>query len=430
MEQGGAISDHEATPCINVVIPDSTLNAMRYELTFGVVSIERVFDVVIESCAAQSLIVSGVTLEGAPELYFESEIDPFMLPGASEDSPEVLPSRVVPLYFLPTEVGDYESTLLIMSDDPAQSELRIPINVQSRSVRDSCPSARISEQSPLDVTPLSLIILDGSASFGFDAEDEPLTYEWLVIQRPSGSVGQVIERPYNPAIIEDGGESDDISTPRAMFFLDLYGEYVFKLVVTNSLGLSSLSDRCPQPDEETTLTVNVTPSESIYVTLSWSTQGDEDPTDLNLADVDLYFRHPNADKWGESAPDLWTCNYLNMNPDWGVIGPENDPHLHNNSPIANYERLFLKEPEFTHQTPMSSSYRVGVHYYSSMNSAGEQSDVGPLNATMRVYLGEEVIGTYQRELINPGDFWEVADITWTQDERSVTEVNTYFNMIP
>ena len=404
---------------------------MRYKLAPGVVSVERSFDVVIESCGAQPLSVSDVTFEGVPELYFESVIEPFVLPGSSTDPSDARPSQIVSLSFLSNEVGDYQGTLFITSNDPSQPELRIPISVQSRSLLAACPSARVVNESPLEITARDIILLDGSSSFNFNNDDEVLTYEWVVVERPAGSTAQVVERYFNPADTSDGGLSDDLSTPYGMFYADMVGEYIFRLVVTNNLNLRSPSDRCPQPEEETTIIVNSVPNEAIYVTLTWSTPGDEDLSDPINADVDLYFRHPRAERWATGFDiDLWTCNYANPNPDWGSVGPEGNPQLNNDLSSVNYESLLLSEPEFTDQISASSAYRIGVHYYASTSLLPDIGDFGPSNVIIKVYFREDLVGTFERELTSTGHFWEVADITWTQDEQSIEEVNAYYDMVP
>ena len=92
----------------------------------------------------------------------------------------------------------------------------------------------------------------------------PVSYEWVVVSRPDGSTAQPVERFFNPPT-RDGGEADDQSTPTAQFFVDLAGEYVFNLVVTDDLGFSAPSNTCPQ--QEVAVVVNSLPDEDIHVEL-------------------------------------------------------------------------------------------------------------------------------------------------------------------
>jgi len=73
-----------------------------------------------------------------------------------------------------------------------------------------------------------LTILDGSGSYDPD-KNYPLTYEWQIVSKPEGSA----------AILSESVNADDSSESQAFIEVDVNGDYVIQLVVTDSLGLAS-----------------------------------------------------------------------------------------------------------------------------------------------------------------------------------------------
>ena len=73
-----------------------------------------------------------------------------------------------------------------------------------------------------------LALLDGSGSYDPD-ENYPLTYEWQLVSRPEGSA----------AIISESVNADDSGASHVLIEVDVNGDYVIQLVVTDSLGLAS-----------------------------------------------------------------------------------------------------------------------------------------------------------------------------------------------
>ncbi|HEY9422978.1 MAG TPA: PKD domain-containing protein, partial [Thermoanaerobaculia bacterium] len=63
--------------------------------------------------------------------------------------------------------------------------------------------------------------LDGSGSY--DADGDPLTYEWMFLTRPEGSLAEL----------------GDSSAPDPTFVPDVYGDYVLRLVVTDIFGAAN-----------------------------------------------------------------------------------------------------------------------------------------------------------------------------------------------
>lgn len=409
-----------SAPCLNLIFPDSA-SSDTSTLQFGpaLIGATTASEIIVESCGAETLNISAIRYEGAPEFALADDAMPFDLPAAGETRP----SNSFTLNFSPTEAEVYEGTLVIVSNDPVkQPELRIP--VLGRGTLNACPVAAVTE-SRLDVLPLEIITLDGSASSDMDGPSGmPVSYEWVVVSRPEGSTAQPVERFFNPLRPADGGEPDNNSTPTAQFFVDLAGEYVFNLVVMDDLGFAAPSNTCPQ--QEATIIVNSLPDEDIHVELTWTTPGDPNETDTEGTDVDLHFRHPNAQRWNQSPYD---CYFANPNPDWGPTGPIGNPSLDiDDVNGAGPENINLNDPEFTDQTTIPGPYLVGVHYYQSGGLF--TADYGASEATIRIYLGGSLAGTYTRVLDVTDNFWEVVGVIWTASETRAQEIDRFYNTTP
>jgi hypothetical protein len=221
---------------------------------------------------------------------------------------------------------------------------------------------------------------------------QSLRYEWTVVTRPQRSTAQVVERHFNSLRPSDGGEDDDSSTPAASFFVDLVGEYIFTLVISDENGSPLSNDPCTQ--QERTLVINSITEHDIYLELTWTTEGDPNETDTEGTDVDLHFRSPKSQRWRELPYD---CYYQNPNPDWGPVGPIGDPSLElDDVNGAGPEIISLDDPEFTDETPDSIPYQIGVHYYASGGLF--TTDYGPSEVTSNIYFMGNLVGTYSKLL--------------------------------
>jgi len=416
-----------ASPCINLLFPGSA-SANNSELQFGpsLIGSPRTQEVIVESCGGQTLVVSGVRVEGS-DAYTQDAAPPIELPASSEAGS---PSASFNVTFTPTDADVYEGTLIIESNDALRPVIEVPII--GRGSLNACPVAAVRE-SELQVLPLEILTLDASASVDADGPGGlPVAYEWTVVQRPAGSTAQPVERFSNPLRPADGGPADNPSTPQAQFFVDLAGEYVISLVVRDELGFEAPSDQCPQP--EATIYINSLPDEDIHVELVWNTPNDPDETDAEGTDVDLHFMHPNGIGWDISPYD---CYYANKTPDWGPAGSVGNPSLDiDDTNGAGPENVNLDDPDFTDRVGGSGSYRVGVHYYSSdyfyldPDEGPMQMELGPSDATVRVYLFGVIEGEWTRRLNRTGNFWEVAAIIWTQGDKRVQEINRFYELTP
>ena len=271
---------------------------------------------------------------------------------------------------------------------------------------NQCPLPRV-VQSNFSARPLDVVLLDGEPSVDSDGADgRPIRYEWVLISRPDGSVAPLVEEfndPFRPA---DGGSEDDPTTPRVQFFVDLAGTYVIELRVMDDQGLSTPSEDCPGPAAR--VRISALPDEDIHLQLVWDTPSDSNQTDEFGSDMDLHLLHPNGDSWFRTP---WDCHYGATNPDWGIQGQDSDDPSLDIDDIngAGPENINLDNPQDT--DVLGRPYRVAVHYYRS-NAERSNLEYGPSTATLRVYLGGDLVEEYIRQLRATNDLWEVVNINW------------------
>ena len=141
----------------------------------------------------------------------------------------------------------------------------------------------------------------------------------------------------------------------------------------------------------------------IHVQLVWDTT----QTDLDLhvahAAAGADSRQPDLD--GDGLPDPWLhpiydCNWRNKTPDWGIVGPPNDPSSDIDI-LTGYgpENVNIEDPE------SNVAYRIGVRYYA------DNANEGPTTATVRVFLDGVLLAEYSQVLYLAKDMWEVATVS-------------------
>ncbi len=402
-----------ATPCLKVVpgaleFPASLVNRTDSRL------------LTLFSCGGGQLEISQIELapDGDPSFGIDTE----SLDLAFPDFPTIMPpqvgaaqaSRAFHIEFSPREERVYNSKLLVHTNDPIEPIKTI--SLLGRGVLNACPQARATPEEHF-VQPLDTVVFDGSASVDPDGpNNRPATYEWVITDRPVGSVSAVGESFLNPADPAGGISPDNPSTPIAVFWVDLAGTYTAELRVRDNLGLSS-------QDCETSATVTIIakPDEAIHIQLVWSTPNDPDETDREGTDVDLHLLHPLADNWFTEPYD---CYFGNPNPDWGTLeDPSDDPIIDiDDISGGGPENANLATPESTEV--LGGPYRVGIHYYSSRELVNG-TDFGESIAKVRIFLNGELTWDYTGMDPNSGDveggefplaaqdaFCQVATIHW------------------
>jgi len=232
------------------------------------------------------------------------------------------------------------------------------------------------EDNRLETIPLKTLELKATGSW--DADGSIVAYRWTVLRRPDDSTARIA--PHEGAA-------------QATFFLDLAGEYVFELEVTDNFGATS--------DPACRVVVEAIPDEDIHIQLVWDTPADPDQTDRGFgagSDVDLHLLYPLGD-WFCAPED--TC-YANPNPDWGApFDRSDDPSLDiNNTDGAGPENINLDRPE------NNRVYRVGVHYH-------EDHGYGPSFVTVRIFVqGVLRFELANKRLAGTDQFWDVGTIAW------------------
>jgi hypothetical protein len=286
-------------------------------------------------------------------------------------------TEVVPITFEPASGGDYTASLVIEGDFSNREAVTVEL---VGSAQKKCPIARAVGDVPkragepsaeLSVQPLSVLELNGTGSQAREGEIDG--YSWSVRQRPPGSSAFLAER----------------STADAQIQLDVAGTWSFSLTVTDSEG----RETC----EPAVVDVEVIPDEDLYLELVWD-NSEVDRANAGSPDLDLHYRHPNAEAWNTSP---WDVFWDNREPDWG---PEAGT-AHMPTDDANGWG-----PEVvTHEgPPEQKTFDIGVYYYSR-----EDNDPTPSSTTLRVYIDGDLRHTYETDQLDElFDFWHAATIEW------------------
>ena len=130
------------------------------------------------------------------------------------------------------------------------------------------------------------------------------------------------------------------------------------------------------------------------------------------SDVDLHVMHPDApsspgasDRDGDGRPDPYfdqpyDCYWGNPQPDWGTPGDDGDPGLdRDDTDGAGPEIVNLRQPE------EGAAYRIAVHY-------GSDHGYGASLATVRLYVGGELVEEIASVGLDEYDLWCVGAVHW------------------
>ena len=415
------ISANGAAPCIQV-LPDlldfggGRLVESRDEES------PNVLPVTIESCGSSPLRISRIEFEGesfdlATALEPASEDELLILPAAG-GAGEAFPSESLEIGFWPLEEQAYGGQLKIYSNASVEP---IIVELFGRGTENACPLPAVTQEL-FQVEPLEVITLDGTPSA--DPGGSVERWVWTVLERPTGSVSQVVENLSNPIDPAGGGPVDDESTPTASFFVDLAGRYVVELQVYDNLGQRSCA-----PRTSAQVIIEAIPEKDFHIQLVWSTPDDPDETDNLGTDIDLHFKHENAGMgWGESAR-TWDCYFENKSPDWGAPGDLLDnPSLDiDDTNGAGPENVNLDRPE------VGVSYDVGAIYFRSESTFGLEGVnprvEHPSYVTVRLFVRGELLAEFVDQELNRGrQLWHVASILWCEDATRCPEF-TFHNEI-
>lgn len=263
--------------------------------------------------------------------------------------------------YAPTQPDGDNATITIPSNDPDEPEVQVLVlgngggNFDFPIAAFDCPTE---------------VLLTGPVWQHFDGTQssdpngyEPLTYQWIVSQRPEASDADV---PLDP---DDTAEID--------LYVDVAGTWEVQLQVTNALGTRSVPAIC---------TFEALPEDDLHVELSWDTPS---------ADLDLHLVQGGAVFFEEPGD----CNWCNKTPDWGVQNEDDDDPRLDIDDRGGYgpENINILVPE-------TGTYEVKVHYF-------EDHGDGPVAATVRVWL--DGVQVYEgAQVLQYNEVWDAGTADW------------------
>lgn|GEM_PF-5432373 len=213
--------------------------------------------------------------------------------------------------------------------------------------------------------------------------------EWSV-DAPAGSLATVVAG----------------ATPLDMKFqVDVVGTYVFNAVAHGSDGVQVGS---------AAWIVMVAENVDLRVELTWTTPGDPDPSDVGVSkyqtlvgsDLDLHLLHPKAA--GVLFDPSFDCHFRNANPEWGFIGPIDNPRLASDDfDGTGPESIKLPLPE------SGESYPLAVYYWSD-------GGFGNVFETLRVYFDDVLMDEWPAVELTNDDLW----LAFTIVDGAVVRVGT------
>ena len=212
---------------------------------------------------------------------------------------------------------------------------------------------------------LSTLGLIGSGS---DPDGGPVTFQWTVTQRPTGSSSQ----PSSP------------TSATTNFYLDASGTYVLQLCVTDDEAETTCC----------TTELESTPPGTLHIEVLW-----DDP----WGDVDLHLlnvtRVPD-DGWFTTDD----CYFANQTPDWGPAGADANPTLDVDDRDGNGPENITID-----LNPSTGTYHVGTHYFCDRSAGGS----GPTTATVRIFCMGTLAAEYTGvDMVNTDDWETVASVDW------------------
>ena len=342
------------------------------------------------SCNSSSVTVESVRLQGDGPFDVSAPIPPYRVP----------PRPTVAVRFAPQSPGQFESRVVVTSDDDAETERAV--RVRGEGLVNACPVARLPEARQEGLQN-EWINLTGAASRDPDGEGgRPLTYNWRAREAPD-VVG------FQEWAVADGA-ADDRTTPRAAFLPRSAGLYIVELRVGDERPAVDLVDVCPDSVAVMLIQVRRNPQPELEVELRWATPGLPDPRrDGN--EVTLLLRHPRAQGW-DDAP--WVCELGEAcDQDWG--DPDGNPlarvfgGLGSSGPFRLLEVLRVRETD-------GRPYRVAARYRTRLDVDG--FDYGPTHVVVqirsegRVVFDSSTALPASGTLVEAGTLWEVANFHW------------------
>lgn len=421
---------NQNVPCLKI-IPAKTVN-------FGFVSLgtEGVRTLRLESCGSTKVSVTGLVLDKDKDKIFSMDTGSIgALGGKPVDAAN--PIVIEPNGFAEVqlkcspeaEFTDSETgkpapytAVIGVSDDTIAPDKSVELSCWGTST--NCPTAIIVSLDGEEIVPQGSLTLSADQSFAGPSQ-QVAKFQWKVTKQPKGAAANHTFYPSASAPVVQFGAKTTNGTGNESITVNIAGEYVFELDVTDDAGNTA----CVQAVQP----VLVVPDKAIHVELLWDTPGDIDKSDSGLgagADMDLHFTHQSAqlsklcttpaeicpdgkacacqqdiDKDGKPDPyfqGLYDCFWYNSAPNWG-----NKDKSYDDNPSLDLddtdgwgpENLNLANPE------NNVRYTVGVHYW-------DAHDYDKSIANVRIYILGQLKADLFSTALDQCDLWAVKHIDW------------------
>ncbi|MCP4498859.1 MAG: hypothetical protein GY822_02695 [Deltaproteobacteria bacterium] len=288
-------------------------------------------------------------------------------------------SITVDLLFAPIDVEEHRGLLQILSNDPDEALIEIPVFGRGH----QCPIA-LAEllEDPEAIEPLDTIRLDGHGSFTEVPDAAIEGYEWVLEQRPVGSTATLT----NP-----GADRTELTC-------DIAGEYQVRLTVTDDTGIRSCNDAVVR--------FTAKPTADLHIQLVW---------DHPDADLDLHLVRED----GEAFDHDWDVYFSNRFPPWY-------PDVENNPTLDEDDARGYGPENINVKTPLPGSrWRVLTHYWS------KQTDGDPYTlASLRIYAKGQLVADISQSFSDDQVLWEALEIVWSDDPEALPQVNQLNQTLP
>ena len=264
--------------------------------------------------------------------------------------------------------------LQILSNDPANPNLRVPllagaeIITDTGDTADTAPPPLSAPVAVCSVDPAEVLAIHEAADWignsSYDTDGGSIVdYEWTLVSSPPGATTGM------PAG----------SANRRGFSPDVAGEYVGELIVLDNDGLAS--DPCYA-------TLTATAGDGLWVEMFWTYGGD---------DMDLHLLSPGGTLATDTDCYYANCTWGGLN--WGGSGTSDDPILDlDDIPGTGPENINI-------DSPARGTYTVYVHDYPGSVYTGRN------DTTVNVYWGGRLIWTDTRNLNSEGTYYPFVEVT-------------------
>jgi hypothetical protein len=371
-----AVPNHVEVPititAIDVGLPDIEVDPAAVDFdTIGRADVGRE-SVTVWNRGIRDLVIDDVALQGDPQLRLATT-----LPAGTIIPPGT--SASINLLFVPDDVAAHSGDLVITSNDPDESEVRVPLTA----VAVDCPVAVANiVDADVQIEPFDTVRIDGRDSYANGAgtfiPPPPEGYEWSLLVRPVGSTAVL----------------SSTSQDRTELEVDLAGLYQVQLNVF--AADVARPDNAPiRSCAPAIVDIDVKPSEDLHVQLVW---------DHPSADFDLHVMQGGGTPFTHETD----CYFSNRNP----IGDADNPTWslqadENPSLDVDDDRGYGPEnANIVHPAP-GSRWVVLAHYWN------KQTDGDPTaTATVRLFVyGRQAIELTQT-FTDDQQLWRAIEITW------------------